>query len=34
VSRPRAMSSWEVSRSGSLMRNYSVARQPANLTRH
>ena len=28
------VSSWEVSRSGSLMRNYSVARQRANLTRH
>ena len=34
VSRPRACLSWEVSRSGSLMRNYSVARQRANLTRH
>jgi hypothetical protein len=31
VSRPRAVSSWEVSRSGSLMRNSSVARQRANL---
>jgi hypothetical protein len=25
---------WQVSQSGSLMRNYSVARQQANLTRH
>ena len=31
VSRSKALS-WEVSRSGSLMRNYSVARQRANLT--
>ena len=29
-----AVSSREVRRSGSLMRNYSVARQRANLTRH
>jgi hypothetical protein len=34
VSRTQAVSSWEVSRSGSLMRNYSVARQRTNLTRH
>ena len=34
VSRTEAVSSREVSRSGSLMRNYSVARQRANLTRH
>ena len=33
VSRSKVLS-WEVSRSGSLMRNYSVARQRANLTRH
>ena len=34
VSRTEAVSSREVSRSGSLMRNYSVARQRANLIRH
>ena len=34
VSRTEAVSSWEVSRSGSLMRNYSVARQLAKLIRH
>jgi hypothetical protein len=33
VSRSKVLS-WEVSRSGSLMRNYSVTRQRANLTRH
>jgi hypothetical protein len=30
----RAVSPWEVSPLGSLMRNYSVARQRADLTRH
>jgi hypothetical protein len=34
VSRTEAVSGREVSRSGSLMPNYSVARQRANLTRH
>ena len=34
VSRPKVLSSWEVSRSGSLIRKYSVGRQRADLTRH
>jgi hypothetical protein len=34
ASRPKVLSSCELSRSGSLMRNYSVARQRAKLTRH
>ena len=33
VSRPKVWSSCEVSRPGSLMQNYSVTRQRANLTR-
>jgi len=33
VSAPKVLS-WEVGRWGSLMRNYSVARQRADLTRH
>jgi hypothetical protein len=34
ASRAKVLSSCELSRSGSLMRNYSVARQRAKLTRH